>query len=206
MQGLDINPAINTFSRALGFHVHDGDIMAFQSRTTVDAVAIWNTFDQLADPRAALRRAWMLLRPGGIVAIRVPNGAFYAKLRGRASQAGPGGAVARLLLAENNLLVFPYRFGFTPPSLGQLLLDVGFERPSSRADVLVPVADEWTRHWARTEERAVKTVLGWAGAARVTWAPWFETYAWRPHRSASDQGRQLISNSSVSVRSRQPAG
>jgi hypothetical protein len=47
-------------------------------------------------------------------------------------------------------------------------------------DVLVPIADEWTRPWAALEERALKR-LGKV-AARVSpgdkeLAPWFELYA-----------------------------
>ena len=62
-------------------------------------------------------------------------------------------------------------------SLAQLLRDVGFEPIGENADVLVPLADEWTRPWARVEERALKTVLGWAAARSLAWAPWFESYA-----------------------------
>jgi hypothetical protein len=47
-------------------------------------------------------------------------------------------------------------------------------------DVLVPIADRWTRRWAALEERLVKRVIG--AGARISrgdkpLAPWFELYA-----------------------------
>lgn len=170
-EGVDVNPAVNTFTRSHGFVVHDGDLESFASKgRTVDAVAIWNTFDQLPDPRAALRASLRLLRDGGVLAIRVPNGGCYARWRARLNGASPRSALATALLAHNNLLTFPYRFGFTPGSLTRLLRDVGFEVVKTVPDVLVPTADEWTRHWAALEERVLKPLT-------KRWAPWFEIYA-----------------------------
>lgn len=161
-EGLDVNAVTSAFTRSLGFAVHDGDIESFRPRRAYDVVAIWNTFDQLPDPAAAVRAASRLLNPGGVLAIRVPSGECYAKWRER-----PGGAQ---LLAHNNLLTFPYRFGFTPASLTRLLADHGFEIERIVRDVLVPTADEWTRRWARIEERVVKPLTKLS-------APWFEVYA-----------------------------
>jgi SAM-dependent methyltransferase len=170
-EGLDVNPKVNAFVRSLGFVVHDGDLERFHPDRTFDAVAIWNTFDQLPDPLAAARAAFRLLRPDGVVAIRVPNGECYARLRRRLATRGSR-AVATAILAHNNLLSFPYRFGFSPASLARLLRDVGFSVERIVSDVLVPTADEWTRPWARIEERLLKPLT-------KPWAPWFEMYARR---------------------------
>jgi SAM-dependent methyltransferase len=135
-------------------------------------VAIWNTFDQLPDPRAATRSALRLLRPGGVLAIRVPNGECYAEWRERLSGSARARWLAVSVLAHNNLLSFPYRFGFSPSSLTRLLEDVGFRVERTVGDVLVPTADEWTKRWARIEERVVKR---WT----KRYTPWFEVYARR---------------------------
>jgi len=176
MEGLDVNAAVNCFTRSLGFTVHDGGLESFQSSRQVDAVAIWNTFDQLPDPRAALHAAWRLLRPGGVLALRVPNGEFYRQWR-QALQHRLTGHVARLLLAHNNLLTFPYRYGFTVRSLTILLEDVGFTPRQVVGDVLVPIADEYTRRWAAVEERMLKSALGMTIRHRPERAPWIEIYA-----------------------------
>jgi SAM-dependent methyltransferase len=146
----------------------------------VDALAIWNTFDQLSDPRGVAYEAWRRLRPGGLLVVRVPNGAVHARLH-RVLTRGDRmrGAAARAVLAQNNLLGFPYRWGFTIESLSRLLADAGFTVVRIRGDVLVPTADEWTRRWARWEERAVKRAIAVVAHARPEWAPWLEVFAIR---------------------------
>ena len=171
-EGLDVNKGVNAFTRSLGFCVHDGDLEHFRSERHYDAVAIWNTFDQLPDPRAALRSAALLLRPGGVLAIRVPNGAFYMKWSPRLRRSPSMRALATTVMAHNNLLTFPYRFGFTPHSLSELLREEGLKVERIVGDSLVPTADEWTRGWARVEERMLRPLT------RVS-KPWFEVYARR---------------------------
>jgi hypothetical protein len=190
-EGVDINPATNALTRRLGFHVHDGDFLEVPiapAARRLDAIAVWNTFDQLADPRGAVLRAWGLLRDGGILAIRVPNGAVYRRHRGRAVK-GRGG-FSRLLLAHNNLLAFPYRFGFTPGSLARLLSEAGFEQIRVHGDVLSKVSDAWTRPWARAEERIIAAAIRSSIARRADRAPWIEVYAIRgaakPPRASVD--------------------
>ena len=175
-EGVDISTEANAFTRSLGFTVHDGDLESLVMHSPVDAVAIWNTFDQLPDPRGTANAAWRLLRPGGVFVVRVPNGELYAALR-RVVSKPVTGALARLALAHNNLLTFPYRFGFTIESLTRLLDRVGFRVTHVEGDVLVPIADEWTRRWASVEERVVKLALGVVARGRPRWAPWIELYA-----------------------------
>lgn len=169
-EGLDVNGHVNAFVRSLGFAAHDGDLEHFHPDRTFDAVAIWNTFDQLPDPRAAMLAIARLLRTDGVLAIRVPNGECYATWRRRLHGAGARGVVAATLLAHNNLLTFPYRFGFTPAALTRLLEEFGFRIERFVPDVLVPTTDEWTRPWARIEERIIRPMMR-------RWAPWFEVYA-----------------------------
>ncbi len=177
-EGVDVNPVVNTFVRSRGFTVRDGDLAHFPAERRFDAVAIWNTFDQLAEPRTALKAAHALLRDDGVLALRVPNGEVYAALRRRLTT---GNAIvrraARALMAQNNLLTFPYRAGFSPASLGRLLDETGFEVVDVWGDVLVPTTDEWTRRWARLEEGLVKRLSGLAVRHAPRWAPWFEVYA-----------------------------
>lgn len=172
-EGLDVNRDVNEFTRSLGFTVHDGDLESFRPDRVFDAVAIWNTFDQLPDPRAAVRAAARLLRPGGVLAIRVPNGECYARWRRHLDGDGVARRIATAILAHNNLLTFPYRFGFTPAALGRVLREEGFSVQRVVADVLVPTADEWTKPWAALEERVAKPFTR-------RWMPWFETYATAP--------------------------
>ena len=174
-EGVDVNVAINDFARAKGLRVSDGDLSSWDGSAGFDAIAIWNCFDQLADPREAAHRARALVSDRGLLVVRVPNGAFYAAVRARLG--GPGDAAARAILAHNNLLAFPYRHGFTLPSLSRLLASVGFAVERVFGDTLVPIADEWTRPWAAEEEREVKRALCEIAAADADRAPWLEVYA-----------------------------
>jgi 2-polyprenyl-3-methyl-5-hydroxy-6-metoxy-1,4-benzoquinol methylase len=180
-EGVDVNEAASTYARSLGLRVTVGTIESMAADRTLErrfaAVAFWNCFDQLADPRAAAVAARTLLAPHGMLAIRVPNGEFYARWRPLlATAAAPA---ARLLLAHNNLLTFPYRYGFTPASIVRLLGQCGFHVMQIVGDVLVPIADRWTRRWAVAEERLMKAMLKPLTRAdgRMRLAPWFEVYA-----------------------------
>ncbi|MDB4887824.1 MAG: hypothetical protein JWN79_3262 [Gemmatimonadetes bacterium] len=176
--GVDVSESANRFTRSLGFDVHDGPLESFDAGTRVDVVAIWNCLDQLADPAGTLAAARRHLAPGGMVSIRVPNGACYAAMRPLLD--GPLAGVARGWLAQNNLLGFPYRYGFTPGSATRLVERLGFRVEHVEGDVLVPIADKWTRPWAAVEERVVKSAIGavaGVGGDDLPLAPWFELYA-----------------------------
>ena len=176
--GVDVNACANAFTRSLGFQVHDGTLESLDDGLRVDAVAIWNCLDQLADPAMTIRAARSHLDVGGLLAIRVPNGACYAAARPLLDS--PLASVARGWLAQNNLLGFPYRYGFTPHSAGVLVERLGFRVERVVGDVLVPIADRWTRPWAALEERVVKRVgriASRVGAGDRAHAPWFEVYA-----------------------------
>ncbi|HET9983479.1 MAG TPA: methyltransferase domain-containing protein [Longimicrobiales bacterium] len=172
-EGLDVAAASVRFARSLGLPARLGTIEDVPAGRRFDAVAIWNTFEQLPDPRRAAAAARRLLAPGGILALRVPSGAFYAALRPALD--GPLRRAARALLAHNNLLGFPYRHGFTATSLERLLAGAGFRVVRRVGDTLVPLADEWTKPWAVWEERACKAAL--RRVARGAAAPWLEVYA-----------------------------
>ena len=168
-----MNPGAVSFARALGLSAEEAVLEELPGSERYDALGVWNCFEQLPDPRATLRRARTLLRPGGVLALRVPNGAFY--LRWRAWLHGAMHPLATALLAHNNLLAFPYRYGFTLGSLSRALGEAGFRVIAAHPDALVPTADRWTRRWAAWEERALKAPLRRLRPASR--APWFELYA-----------------------------
>ena len=184
--GRDVNENANAFARQQGLEVAHGTLEDFETRRRYRAVCIWNCLDQLPEPRRSVRLASALLENGGTLAIRVPNGGFYAGIRPLMN--GFMAPVARTLLAHNNLLSFPYRTGFTVRSLRRLLEENGLIVLRTYGDALVPIADEWTKRWAKAEERGLKQLLrlpGAAGEAGAAVSPWFEMYARRPGKQAS---------------------
>jgi len=186
--GVDPGEEVVSFCRARDLAVHQGTIDELTlAPGSVDAVAIWNTFDQIADPEPTLVAATRLLRPGGILALRVPNGRFFADAMARLPHDSEVRRRLRLLmLAWNNLIGFPYLQGYTVGTLDRLLAAHGFDRLCVVPDTLLPLADGDTRRWAALEERFVKRLcrLAWNrqvdGPARWAAAPWLDLYCRRP--------------------------
>jgi SAM-dependent methyltransferase len=175
-EGLDVSEEVCAFVRTKGLRVTGGEIEQYEGAAAFDAIAIWNTFEQLYDARAGLQAARRLLRPQGILALRFPNGGFYRTWRARLP--GTGRGLALRILAHNNLLSFPYRQGYTETSIALLLHQCGFTIVDIHGDTLARVADQWTTRFGAFEERWVKrTQRRWQ---RGWNAPWIEVYARQP--------------------------
>lgn len=185
MLGVDPGEQAVAFCRGKGLPVVRGTLpeIALPPRS-VDCVAIWNTFDQLPDPRPTLKAARDALRPGGVLAIRIPNGAcFDASMRRMEVLPAWASAWLRRALVWNNLLMFPYLVGYSVPNADRLLRRFDFRRLAVQPDTLVTLADRNLRWWAALEERLVKA--GCRAAAAVesllfkdshAAAPWLDLY------------------------------
>lgn len=174
--GVDPGLEVTDFCRARGLPVVRGRLEELDiPEGSLDLVAIWNTFDQLATPDQVLAAARRLLRRRGLLVVRVPNGAFYRSAERIIDRAPrPVARAVRTALAWNNLLAFPYLHGYTPETLERLMRGAGFCPVARRGDTLVRLADADTRRWAAWEERLVK--LGLAAVAHVLRdaAPWLD--------------------------------
>jgi SAM-dependent methyltransferase len=86
VQGVEISDyAANVARQNFGLEVYVGALeqAAFPSES-FDVVTLWDVLEHLHDPSASLAEIWRILRPGGIVAIRVPNlDSWDARLFGR---------------------------------------------------------------------------------------------------------------------------
>ncbi|HYO80069.1 MAG TPA: class I SAM-dependent methyltransferase, partial [Bryobacteraceae bacterium] len=141
--GIDPGYDTSAFAREQGLTVVRETIDDARVRSgSADAVFIWNCFEQLTDPARALRRSREFLRPGGLLILRVPNVDFY--LRHRMEKP--------LWLAWNNLLGFPYLFGYDSRTLNRLAENFGFLPVAGFNSELVtmPFADP---SWAVTAEQ-----------------------------------------------------
>lgn len=184
-EGVDISRDAVAFAADQGLTVTLGGIDDVNPGRPYDAVVVYNTFEQLYDPAAVLGSARRVLRAGGLLSLRVPNGSFYRRWRARLR--GPLAALAVRVLAHNNLLSFPYRQAFSEQSLAMLLDRAGFSPVRVVGDTLVPIADRWTTWLGTVEERGVKCLerivhRGWR-------APWIEVYATRGPDTARDRYR-----------------
>lgn len=155
--GVDIGGDTSRFARALGFDVRARRLEECGfGRESFDAAFIWNCFEQLAAPRDVLAEVRRILRPFGLLVIRVPDADFY--VRRRASS--PTDLAS---LAYNGLLGWPHRFGFGAAALRRLAAEHRFAlQRVLRAPVIRPFRNA-LRAWAREEESTViaDRALGW---------------------------------------------
>lgn len=130
--GIDVGTETCQFAQDSGFDVICEDFLKADIQGLFDAVCIWNTFDQMNEPQKVLERGRKLLKKGGRLFLRVPNGEF----KSRALK----GAFTPEAQAYNNFLTFPYLFGYTKESLSRFLHQAGFEVKSFYGETIMPLA------------------------------------------------------------------
>jgi SAM-dependent methyltransferase len=82
---------------------------------SADAVTFINVLDHLRDPFAVLGEAWRILRPGGVLYIRVPNGSFHMHLKRALNTIGLGRLAVFHLYGFSRIAFLHHlpRLGFT---------------------------------------------------------------------------------------------
>jgi SAM-dependent methyltransferase len=154
--GVDIGKETCAFTQGLGLEVREGDVLELDIKGPVDAICVWNTFDQINRPGPLLDRCHELLKAGGQLVIRVPNGAFESACLDLAKRDLQS---VRTAQAYNNFLTFPYLCGYTPGSITALLARHGFNVTSLHGDVIVPLAGSDTKPCAIEEEVRYKRLV-----------------------------------------------
>jgi SAM-dependent methyltransferase len=161
MVGVDPGHDVAAFCRARGLPIFEGTLEdARFPPGSFDAVVVWNTFDQLPEPRPLLEHAVLLLRNGGVLVLRVPNGACFAWMTGlRALLPKTLGRPLDIAMACNNLLTFPYLYGYSPRQLERLTAPYGFRLAACVPDQVVSAPPGHLAWWGLIEERGMKAVF-----------------------------------------------
>lgn len=123
--GLEPDETSASVARAAGFAVEHGSLTETTTATRFEALAMSHVLEHLHDPEAALRKAYALLKPGGLLWVATPN--LYAD--------------GHDVFARNWLHLDPPRHVvlFEADALKELLRRIGFEclpdpRPVRLAD------------------------------------------------------------------------
>jgi SAM-dependent methyltransferase len=185
MFGVDPGRDVTAFCRGQRLPVFEGTLEEAKLQpSSFDAIAVWNTFDQLPDPHVLLKHAVPLLRDGGLLIVRVPNGAcFEWAMRVRAVLPRAIRPPLDLALAFNNLLTFPYLYGYSADQLERLTASYGFRLLACLPDQLSSTPAGQLTWWAKWEEQALKSLCRAAAAVwrdgrshRYRSAPWLDCF------------------------------
>lgn len=130
-EGLDVGKDTSRFARSKGFTVHNAGLEQCQfADSTFDGVFIWNCFEQIEDPAPTLEACRRILRPGGLLTVRTPNGLFYSVCQTLLRDTDLRQGAQEFLIEAmgyNNLLGFPYFYGYSRATLERLIAPRGFQ-------------------------------------------------------------------------------
>jgi SAM-dependent methyltransferase len=180
--GLDVGEDTSHFQRAKGYPTRTASLDdARFDAASFDGVFIWNTFEQIEEPRALLDEVRRVLRPRGILVIRTPNALFYELCEAlldlhRPRPLDDHGALI-VALGHANLLGWPHLYGFSAASLDRLAARHGFDAVRHISSRHIPPTRHRLTATARVEEERAGAAAARLEAALgdVVIGPWFET-------------------------------
>jgi SAM-dependent methyltransferase len=160
--GVDIGKDTTRFIRSRGFEIHQCRLeeCGFDDRS-YDGIFIWNCFEQIPDPRTLLREAHRILKQNGVLVLRTPNALFYRICQQRL-RATPDGELSLWIvraLGYNNLLAFPYLYGYDSSSLKALAGACGFRTEAELNSELITLPFPDLAPWIMEENRAAYAMI-----------------------------------------------
>jgi SAM-dependent methyltransferase len=158
--GVDIGEDSSRYARSHGFDVRSCELAECSfDDSSLDGLFIWNCFDQIKDSRPVLEEARRLLKRGGLLAVRTPNGLFYTRCEALLRDPRLPAAAGQFLIeamAYNNLLAFPYQYGYNAAALGRLIEPFGFRCEGTLNSELLTLPLPEDPDWVLREERTIQ--------------------------------------------------
>jgi SAM-dependent methyltransferase len=165
--------------------VHSGELQdcRFEPRT-FDGVFVWNCFEQIEDPEPLLTECSRILKHEGLLVLRTPNEVFYSICRQLLLDSALAAPERRFVidaLGYNNLLGFPYLYGYGAERLEHCVQPFGFERQgmlnSELLTLPLPEDPDWVKLEERTVNEQVKFIAQWTLVRNGALAgPWIECW------------------------------
>jgi SAM-dependent methyltransferase len=160
--GVDIGRDTTRFVRSRGFEICDHVLQecGFADQS-FDGIFIWNCFEQIQDAHGTLDEVHRLLKPQGLLVLRTPNALFYRVCQQRLKQAPESDLSVWILraLGYNNLLAFPYLYGYDSDSLVELCREHGFRSEAMLNSELIVLPFPQLESWIVEESRAAYALL-----------------------------------------------
>ena len=162
-EGADPGKDTSRFAKSKGFTVHVATLeeCAFEAGQ-FDGVFIWNCFEQIDNPKPTLEACRRILKAGGLLTVRTPDGQFYAAC-GRVLRDASLDSEARdfllRVLGYNNLLGFPYLYGYSRSTLTRLIEPSGFTFEGALGAELIKFPLPEIPRWVEKEEQEISSEL-----------------------------------------------
>ena len=183
--GIDVGRDTASFARSKGLLTYRGSLQDFGfPGAHFDAVFVWNCFEQIEEPHLILTEIRRVLKPGGLLLLRTPNALFY-RIAKRFLAASPAGDVATWVvraLGYNNLLAFPYLYGYQSQTLTGLAEMHGFRCAGKlNAEVITltfPVLSDWVLEEVQATRAALLewSALDFSKTSGQLTGPWIEVF------------------------------
>lgn len=160
-EGVDVGKDTSRFAKSKGFDVHVCEIVDCHfPDAKFDAVFIWNCFEQIKDPKPTLAECRRILKPDGLLTLRVPNGLFYQMCHALLSEQNLTSESTEFLveaMGYNNLLGFPYLYGHKRATLHRLAQSFGFHMEGTLNSELLTLPLPEQASWVAPEERIINS-------------------------------------------------
>jgi 2-polyprenyl-3-methyl-5-hydroxy-6-metoxy-1,4-benzoquinol methylase len=159
-----IEPSVQSVevARKKGLDVFNGTLREFYGSGQLDVITFINVLDHSAEPWKEIDRARNLLKSGGLIYIRFPNGFLHTRIYRLALKYGLANEIQKFL-------VF-HQFSFTPRFIRRLLSDWGFSgittlnSPPSESDpnrlLYRPTLAQFTKRSLHLMAKAVEVISG----------------------------------------------
>jgi len=183
--GVDVGRDTSAFARAKGLEICQGSLQDCDFPSAhFDAVFVWNCFEQIEEPHVMLAETKRVLQPGGLLVLRTPNALFY-RICEQFLARSPSGELATWVLralAYNNLLAFPYLYGYQCRTLVGIAKMHGFQCAGRLNAEVITLAFPVLFDWVLEELQATRAaMLGWSELLHfetmgALTGPWIEVF------------------------------
>jgi SAM-dependent methyltransferase len=185
-EGVDPGKDTSRFARSKGLTVHVATLETCRfAPAAFDAIFIWNCFEQIDDPKPTLAECRRILKQGGMLTVRTPDGLFYTiceKLLCAPDVKPEAKDFLLRAMGYNNLLGFPYLYGYSRATLERLISPHGFHLGGVLSSELITFPLPENPGWVEQEEREISSELRMLAnsvlrdRAGTSTGPWVEAW------------------------------